>query len=593
MRVIEFKPFFRSLKMSKKVFLLSVLVIAAFVTSAVAADVIGPRIENQKLLTGDETLPNVSGVPSNPSLITDSPGTVVGTTEYDYQSNGSSGNRMALDSQGGKHFAWMNGSGGSFPPTQRSVYFNYVDNAGNWLVPEIGQNISLVNGDGYNQLTLTQDDKAAVAYHSSSSNFVIYAVDNFPGMGIFSYFDPPDMLSLRCYWPYLTVDRGGRIHIVSCENAPNAGDPQALGYTRSTDGGATWSSFTRVDTLETISQNVVSSPVSDKVAIVYANPIDYETQWRNDITYIESLDGLSWNFRTKNNVTEYGTGGDSLYAYTDLAALYDYNDNLNIIWNAQWVTDEGIYYKTFLFHYSTGSDAITEITHSDSTWISGCDYGAWNRPISKMSLGANEVALYAVYTAFDTSDCSAGGYANGDIHMAYSVDGGGSWSQPVNMTNSPSPGCAPGDCDSDHWSSVADRVDGNLHVFYVNDKDAGGIPQTEGTVTVNPVMYMEYPNPVTSIDDNPSVPSTFRLAQNYPNPFNAKTNINFKLENESDVELSVYDITGAKVQTLVNGRMDAGEHSVNWDASDVASGVYYYKLNANGEQSTRKMTLLK
>jgi hypothetical protein len=55
----------------------------------------------------------------------------------------------------------------------------------------------------------------------------------------------------------------------------------------------------------------------------------------------------------------------------------------------------------------------------------------------------------------------------------------------------------------------------------------------------------------------------------------------------------VYDITGAEVTTLVDGRLDAGMHSVNWDAGNVASGVCYYSIRANGEESTRKMTLLK
>ena len=578
----------------KRITLLTVLVLAVWASFAMAADLIGPRVDNQVLLTGEEPLVGAV-VPSTPGLITDSPGTIVGSTEYEYQSNGSSGNRMVLDSQGGRHFVWMKGSGGSFPPSQRAVYFNYVDAAGNWLVPEEGQNISQVNGDGYTQISITNDDRAAAAYHSSASNFVIYAEDNFPGMGIFSYFDPPDMLGLRCYWPYVSVDRSNNIHIVSCENAPSAGDPQVIGYTRSVDGGNTWSSFIAVDTIMTISQNVASSPVSDKVSIVYCHPTDLTTQWMNDIYYIESQDGLTWAWRTgKTNVTEYGSG-DSLFAYTDLAAVYDYNDNLNILWNAQYVTDAGIYYKTFLLHYSTGSDAITEILHTDSLWVDGCDYGAWNRPVTKMSIGVQEGtnALYAVYTSFDTSDCSAGGYANGDISMNYSVDGGASWSEAINMTDSHTPGCPAGDCDSDHWSSVADKVDANLHIVYINDKDAGGTPQTEGAVTENPVMYMEYPNPVTSIDDRSEVPTTFALAQNYPNPFNAKTNINFKLENESDVELSVYDITGAKVTTLVNSRMEAGQHSVNWNANEVASGVYYYSLKTNGEESTRKMTLLK
>jgi len=577
--------------MVKRILFWSVLVLLTMsITAAYAGDKVAPRVEH-RLITGFEPIPDMNYEPAMPGLRTDSPGELVGTTQYDYQSNGSSGNRAGVDSQGGVHFVWMNGI--SYP-SQRAVYFNYVDNAGNFLSPTA---LSQVNGAGYCQGGVTNDDRAAVTYHSSTDpnteNYVVYAEDQFTGFGIFQYFDPPDMLSLRCYWPYFCIDRNDNIHVVSCENAPNAGDPQAVSYTVSTDGGTTWSAIVDVDTLETISQNVVASPVSDKVAIVYSHPQNYDTQWNNDIYYIQSDDGLTWDWRFgKVNVTNYGAP-DSLFSYTDLAAIYDYNDNLNIVWNAQYVTDAGIYYRTFLLHYSTGSQTITQLLETEETWPAGCDYGAWNRPVAKMSMGAHAGGnLFVCYTRFDSSDCSQGGFANGDIHMQYSADGGQTWSIPENLTNSPSPGCTAGDCDSDHWSALADKVDDELHIIYIEDKDAGGIPQTEGQVTTNPVKYLAVPA-VTSVYQTGSMPTTFELSQNYPNPFNAQTNIDFNLEKDSRVELNVYDITGAKVVNLVDGDLEAGSHSITWDASEVSSGVYYYKMRTNGEDITRKMTLLK
>lgn len=578
--------------MAKRILFWSVLALVMLaVTNAYAGNRTAPIVEH-KFITGFEPIQDMNYEPAMPGMTTDSPGEVIGTTQYDYQSNGSSGNRAGVDSQGGVHFAWMNGI--SYP-SDRAVYFNYVDNSGNFLSPTA---LSQVNGAGYCQAGVTNDDRAAVAYHSSNNpsveNYVTYAEDQFTGFGIFQYFDPPDMMAQRCYWPYFCIDRNDNIHIVSCENWPNAGDPQAISYTVSTDGGNTWSSIISVDTLETISQNVVASPVSDKVAIVYSHPNDYETQWRNTIYYIQSDDGLTWDWRFgKVDVTGYGDP-DSLYSYTDLAAIYDYNDNLNIIWNAQWVSDAGIYYRTFLFHYSTGSQTISLMNETEETWPAGCDFGAWNRPITKMSIGVHQGSgnIFACYTRFDSSDCSAGGFANGDIHMQYSADGGMTWSLPENLTDSPTPGCAPGNCDSDHWSALADKVDDDLHIIYIEDKDAGGIPQTEGQITTNPVKYLAVPT-ITGVHQTGPVPTTFELSQNYPNPFNAQTTININLDKDSKVELNVYDITGAKVATLVDGALEAGPHSVNWDAATVASGVYYYKMRSNGEELTRKMTLLK
>jgi hypothetical protein len=598
------------MKMKKIVFLFVIslaLLLAGFVS---AGNLKGP-MQAERLIRGDEP---ILGVPVNPGpggLITESPGEVVGETQYDYQSNGSTGNRIVLDSQGGKHVVWMKGI--DYAGGLRSVYFNYADADDNWLVPAEGQVVSQANGAGYTQISITSDDRAGAAYHETALNNVTYAEDQVSGFGIFNYFDPPDRLStLDLLWPYITIDRNDRIHIVSCESPPAGVTIHTLGYTMSADGGESWTRLQAVDTTATLSQNVVSSPVSDKVAIVYSHPIVMDppvgAQLENNIYYIQSEDGETWDWTDgKVNVTDYGRT-DSTRAYTDVAAVYDYNDVLHIIWNTQWVyVIDGAYYVSylkFLNHYDTDSEVISEITRSDTAWVeAGCDTGAWNLNIAKMSLGVHEPtgAIFTVYTAFlDSLDCSAGGqysgWANGELYMTYSVDGGASWVEPENLTNSPSPGCAPGDCDSDHWSSLANKVGDYLHILYINDKDAGGIPQDnpqEGEVTDNPVLYLAYPNPLTGIDGGHNVPTTFSLSQNYPNPFNARTSIGFELLEDSEVELSVYDITGAKVATLVDSKMEAGQHSVNWDANEVASGVYYYSLKANGEQSSKKMTLLK
>jgi len=542
-----------------------------------------------KIIDGSEPAPNVQYIPSQPGMLTDSPGIMVGETQYDYQTNGSTGHRLVVDSQGGVHFAWMRGL--DYAAGLREVWFNYVSSSNSWLG---ATSASQANGDGYIQIAVSSDDRAALAYHrGGTSNTDWFALDTFSGVGVFDYFTVPNALgSARLMWPYISRDRNSRYHVVITDNttAPR----QTLGYTRSTNDGATWTTLARVDTLTVISPVVVSSPVSDKVAIVYNHPTD-TTQYRNDVYYIQSTDGTTWNYATgKINVTHYNRR-DSVYAYTDVAAAYDYNDNLHIIWTSFYTAAAGgIYYESHLNHFDVSSGTITLITIAadSSFWLSTCDTGGWNMPISKMSIGVkSNNELFVAYTRFDTSDCSAGGFANGEIYMNRSNDGGHNWDQGVNLTSSPTPGCQPGDCDSDHWSSIAEKVDDFVHLFYVNDKDAGGIPQTEGTITDNPMLYLKYG--VTGIDDNTTAPRSFSLKQNYPNPFNAQTNIDFNLEKNSRVELAVYNLLGAKVATLVNGQMEAGAHSVNFDASKVSSGIYYYSLKTNGSEVTKKMTLLK
>ncbi len=89
-----------------------------------------------------------------------------------------------------------------------------------------------------------------------------------------------------------------------------------------------------------------------------------------------------------------------------------------------------------------------------------------------------------------------------------------------------------------------------------------------------------------------SLPSSFIVNQNYPNPFNANTEISFNISEESDVNVEIYGITGQLVEKI-SGRYEPGNHSVNWDASDVASGVYFYKVSAGDQSKVMKMTLIK
>lgn len=94
-------------------------------------------------------------------------------------------------------------------------------------------------------------------------------------------------------------------------------------------------------------------------------------------------------------------------------------------------------------------------------------------------------------------------------------------------------------------------------------------------------------------EETPELPREFALKQNYPNPFNPSTMIEYAVPFEGDVELSVFNLVGQKVATLVNGKVGAGQHVVEWNAQGAATGMYFYRLQMGSEVMTRKMLLLK
>ena len=88
-------------------------------------------------------------------------------------------------------------------------------------------------------------------------------------------------------------------------------------------------------------------------------------------------------------------------------------------------------------------------------------------------------------------------------------------------------------------------------------------------------------------------PNEFELSQNYPNPFNPSTTIRFNLPEASIVKLTIFNILGQEIRTLVNEFKESGANTINFDASDLNSGIYIYKIEAGNFVQTRKMTLLK
>ena len=103
---------------------------------------------------------------------------------------------------------------------------------------------------------------------------------------------------------------------------------------------------------------------------------------------------------------------------------------------------------------------------------------------------------------------------------------------------------------------------------------------------------------LTSVERDESFPQKFTLSQNYPNPFNPTTTIKYSIPSvgtarELSVQLKVYDILGREIATLVNKKQSPGRYAVDFNASSLSTGIYYYRLKASNFIQTKKMILLK
>jgi hypothetical protein len=88
-------------------------------------------------------------------------------------------------------------------------------------------------------------------------------------------------------------------------------------------------------------------------------------------------------------------------------------------------------------------------------------------------------------------------------------------------------------------------------------------------------------------------PTSFELLQNYPNPFNLSTVIGYNLSRPASVQIDIYDVQGRKLRSLTPGNQTPGHYKVTWEAEEVASGIYFYKIQAGDNTQTKKMLLLR
>jgi hypothetical protein len=318
---------------------------------------------------------------------------------------------------------------------------------------------------------------------------------------------------------------------------------------------------------------------------------------------------------------------DTLRAYTDLCVFIDQDDWVHVAFTTRSyfeIQGTSYWHASIIWHWSEQYSPLWpdngdfRMIHNafDDWWWNFTDCGAWNVKAQRPSLGQDPETDY-VYCTYQVYDCdttalSAAGWPSGEVYVSVTTDGGLTWAEGTNVTETITPENAmAGQCLSELSPSMAKLVNDTCQILYVLDRDAGFVVQEEGTWTQNNVIYHRVP--VDLIPTEPLVPQDvvlhveivgvepepplqaydFKLFKPYPNPFNPVATICYYLPAATEVHLGIYDVTGREIATPAEGLKQSGMHQAWFDAKGLSSGIYVYRLEAGAYTASGKMVLMK
>lgn len=368
-------------------------------------------------------------------------------------------------------------------------------------------------------------------------------------------------------------------------------------YSTTNDYGVTWTAW------DTVSMTAMGFPGyirgSDKMII--SNIVGTDTTWYDGPAFVGNNFDMSlmvdesgyiyvgfsslWGSKSAD-----GSGWYPNYNYSGIFIAKSVDGGANwgagriALNNGIYVGDDDLGVSPYFF------DNETQISMDDQ----GNLYATW---LDRRRTGT-QISTFQKYT--DPEDATGYTDYKTDIYASHSIDGGNSWSDPINLTDTPS-------LDeyelnmalkSRNQNAATEGNYGRIWVGYVLADTASGNPATDALIELsNDVWVAEAQgfNSPAAIDDKPvQVAGQYALRQNYPNPFNPTTRIEVVPLQSGHAVVDVFTVTGQKVRNLFDGQVTRGNaFSVDFDASDLAAGVYVYRLTNGKHVEVKKMALIK
>nr|HMS35287.1 SBBP repeat-containing protein [Ignavibacteria bacterium] len=277
------------------------------------------------------------------------------------------------------------------------------------------------------------------------------------------------------------------------------------------------------------------------------------------------------------NIYILGQSFNSTGFYT---SLIKYDNNGNEVWNVKTDSvghNDGYYYNKISFILDGENYIYVGTTYGNYCCTIKYNSNGVQQWLSKFNreskgLGVNIDNSGNIYT---TGFTRVFGNVEPFLTIKYNPEGSVLWDKSFHVYN---------DLEFDEGAFVGIDKNNNIYIAGIHDDYAH---------SKNLYGLLKYSQGVGITNISTEIPDNYNLYQNYPNPFNPKTIISYEIPVHSKVTLKVYDISGKVINTLVNENQSAGMYEADFDGSNLASGVYYYKITAGNFNQTKRMILLK
>ncbi len=526
-------------------------------------------------------------------------------TGYDLQTNASA-QQLWLDvNTGFLHAVFTNSQeSGNNWPDRTTLYFGSTNSGVDWF--ELGP-VPTTSRCGYPAIYGDANGSAIILNHNAvfATTRTTVMPDNSPFEYNFGNFDPGVIPEGDPIWPRFIVAPNGDYIFASSRNIS---PPDSFYVNIFTPGTGTFRGYEPWDG-NNAEVYTFGISTSGKIGLAYIgqpNGTSYVND--GDVFLSETMDnGQTWTTPQKIFTRDH-TVDTTWGAMRGLTINY-YGEEACVLFETAWQdAAAGTYQQgniNELYFWSANVNGGDPVVLFDTSWAPYNVGGGANdvymgvcRPV--LSRSDDGTVLFLAFSAASGEvwpDTLTEQSPYFDGYFTYSTDGGENWTEAEKFTpDSPrldwrypsiAPIIAPNPPDDDVYT---------VHIVVQGDTLPGSTVQVTAPMIVGVTArhyHFSTDISIVGVDDDEFVINEFNLEQNYPNPFNPSTKINYTIAERSNVTLKVYDILGKKVAELVNKDQAAGSYDVNFDASNLASGLYIYTLNTGNFTSSKKMMLLK